>query len=178
MKKLLLLVFILCSLMCNAKGKKSFFYDGIELQNVRGWNIIPSKDDNSTTITGFTKKETLQFRIVKQGVPKNFKAEAYLQNTVEKIMEANMATSFDTPKIKEVSDIAEGFVNDIPAKYIDVTYTKKNAQRIYVFTMHNKLFTITCTGVGVRDASLVALFTDFILRGFSYNPEVNPYGLL
>ena len=119
MKKLLLFVFALCSLTCYAQKQKQFFYDGIELRHVKGWTIVPAKDANATSITCI--RLPFQIHILKQGVPQSFNAERLLQTSVEKIMEANMMASGKNPKIKEVGSVMDGYVNSIPAKYIDLT---------------------------------------------------------
>lgn len=174
MKKLLLFVFALCSLTCYAQKQKQFFYDGIELRHVKGWTIVPAKDANATSITCI--RLPFQIHILKQGVPQSFNAERLLQTSVEKIMEANMMASGKNPKIKEVGSVMDGYVNSIPAKYIDLTYSKKVVQRIYMFTTHNQMFTITCTGYGKMDAAMKIL--DFVLSTFTYNPESSPYSRL
>lgn len=174
MKKLLLFVFALCSLTCYAQKQKQFFYDGIELRNVKGWTIVPAKDANATSITCI--RLPFQIHILKQGVPQSFNAERLLQTSVEKIMEANMMASGKNPKIKEVGSVMDGYVNSIPAKYIDLTYSKKVVQRIYMFTTHNQMFTITCTGYGNKNIAMKIL--DFVLSTFTYNPESGPYSRL
>ncbi len=174
MKKLLLFVFALCSLTCYAQKQKQFFYDGIELRNVKGWTIVPAKDANATSITCI--RLPFQIHILKQGVPQSFNAERLLQTSVEKIMEANMMASGKNPKIKEVGSVMDGYVNSIPAKYIDLTYSKKVVQRIYMFTTHNQMFTITCTGYGNKTSAMKIL--DLVLSTFTYNPESGPYSRL
>lgn len=175
MKKILLLsVFILCTLACYAQKKRSFYYDGIELHNVKGWTVVPSKDASITTITCI--RLPFQMQIQKAGMPQNFNAERYLEKSIEQLMEVNMMSSGKNPRIKEVSEPMDGYINSIPAKYVEITYTKKVVQRLYAFTMHDQLFVIQCTGTGGMK-SVMALF-DHLLSTFTYNPERSPYGSL
>lgn len=175
MKKILLLsVFILCTLACYAQKKKSFYYDGIELHNVKGWTILPSKDASITAINCI--RLPFQMQIQKSGLPQNFNEERYLENSVEKLMEMNVSARGKSPKIKEIGEPMEGYINNIPAKYVDITYTKKVVQRLYVFALYDQLFVIQCTGEGSMK-TVMALF-DRILSTFTYNPERNPYGSL
>ena len=102
-KTLLLLMLVLCSLACNAQKKKSFFYDGIEIHNVKGWTIAPSKDANVTTITFVLLPAQLQIK--KQGLPQNFNATRYLEKTVEQLMEMSVMAGRKDPKIKNVGDV-------------------------------------------------------------------------
>lgn len=175
MKKLLLLtVFTLCSLVSNAQKQKTYFYDGIELHKVKGWTILPSKDAGVTTLT--CVRIPYQMIIKKQGLPQDFNAESYLEGLIAQILEANLMVSKKNPKIKNVEVIAEGYVNNIPTKYVDIIYTKKFSNRIYVFEAHNQLFVIQCRGEDKID-KIMKIF-DPILSKFTYNPESSPYGNL
>lgn len=174
MKKLLLFAFILCSLTCSAQKHKSFYYDGIELRNVKKWTIVPSKDASITTITCIQLPYQLQ--ITKQSIGKNFDATRYLENTIEQLMEINLMSNKKSPKIKEVSDIYDGYVNNIPAKCVNIIFTKNNTTCLYVFTIHDQMFVINCSGVG--PVKKIQLVSNLILSTFTYNPERNPYGSL
>ena len=173
-KTLLLLVLVICSLACNAQKKKSFFYDGIEIHNVKGWTIAPSKDANVTTITFVLLPSQLQ--ITKQGLPQNFNEARYLERTVEQLMEMNVMAGRKEPKIKVVGDVSDGYINSIPAKYVDITYSKDIVKRIYTFSMHEQLFIVQWTGEGTIN-KLAKVF-DKMLSTFTYNPERSPYGSL
>ena len=173
-KNLLLLVLVLCSLACNAQKKKSFFYDGIEIHNVKGWTIAPSKDANVTTITFVLLPSQLQ--ITKQGLPQNFNAARYLEKTVEQLMEMNVRAGRKDAKIKAVGEVSDGYINSIPAKYVDITYSKDIVKRIYTFSMHEQLFIVQWTGEGTIN-KLAKVF-DKMLSTFTYNPERSPYGSL
>lgn len=175
MKKILLLtLFILCTLSCYAQKKKSFYYDGIELHNVKGWTIVPAKDASVTTITCL--RLPFQLQIQKMGLPQNFNAQRYLEKSIEQLMEVSMMSTGKSPRIKEVGEPMDGYVNSIPAKYVDITYTKKVVQRLYVFTIYDQLFVIQCTGLGNMKSSMA--YIDRILSTFTYNPERSPYGSL
>ncbi len=175
MKKILLFsVLIFCSLVCNAQKKKSFYYDGIEIHNVKGWTIAPSKDANVTTITAVLLPSQLQ--ITKQGLPQNFNAERYLEKTIEQLMEMSVMAGRKEPKIKSVGDVSDGYINNIPAKYVDITYSKDIVKRIYTFSMHDQLFIVQWTGKG--KINKVSKVFDKILSTFTYNPERSPYGSL
>lgn len=175
MKKILFFsVLVFCSLVCNAQKKKSFYYDGIEVHNVKGWTIAPSKDASVTTITFVLLPSQLQ--IVKQGLPQDFNAERYLEKTIEQLMEMSVMAGRKEPKIKAVSDVLVGYINNIPAKYVDITYSKKIVKRIYTFSMHEQLFIVQWMGEGAINK--VAKAFDKILSTFTYNPERNPYGSL
>ena len=175
MKKILLLsLFILCTLSCYAQKKKSFYYDGVELHNVKGWTIVPTKDASVTTITCL--RLPFQLQIQKMGLPQNFNAQRYLEETIEQLMGMTMMATGKSPKIKEVSEPMDGYINSIPAKYVDVTYTKKVVQRHYVFAMYDQLFVIQCTGSGKMKSAMANI--DRVLSTFTYNPETSPYGAL
>lgn len=175
MKKILLFSFlVLCTLVCNAQKKKSFYYDGIEIHNVKGWTIAPSKDANVTTITFVLLPSQLQIK--KQGLPQNFNATRYLEKTVEQLMEMNVRASRKDPKIKAVGEVSDGYINSIPAKYVDITYSKDIVKRIYTFSMHDQLFIVQWTGEGTINK--VAKVFDKMLSTFTYNPERSPYGSL
>ena len=92
---------------------------------------------------------------------------------VEAFLEASMATAGKAPKVKETGPVMDGFVNNIPAKYVDITYNKKVVQRIYTFTMYQECFVIQCTGLANIDAS-----HSKILSSFTYNPPSNTYNSL
>lgn len=171
MKKLLLILFIFCSLPCFAQKQKTFFYDGIELHNVKGWTIVPTQDGNLTTITLI--RLPFQMQIVKAEKTEDFNAKKYLESTVEKLVETNMVSSGKSPKIKSIGEITDGFVNNIPAKYVDITYNKKVVQRIYTFAMYQECFIIQCTGIGNIDTT-----HSKILSSFTYNPPSNTYNSL
>ena len=109
------------------------------------------------------------------GLPQNFNAQRYLEETIEQLMEITMMSTGKSPKIKEVSEPMDGYINSIPAKYVDITYTKKVVQRYYVFAMHDQLFVIQCTGFGNMKSMA---FIDRVLSTFTYNPETSPYGAL
>ena len=175
MKKILLFSFlVLCTLVCNAQKKKSFYYDGIEIHNVKGWTIAPSKDANVTTITFVLLPSQLQIK--KQGLPQNFNATRYLEKTVEQLMEMNVRASRKDSKIKAVGEVSDGFINSIPAKYVDITYSKDIVKRIYTFSMNDQLFIVQWTGEGTINK--VAKVFDKVLSTFTYNPERSPYGSL
>mgnify|MGYP003297003786 FL=1 len=175
MKKILLLsLFILCTLSCYAQKNKSFYYDGVELHNVKGWTIVPAKDASVTTITCL--RLPFQLQIQKKGLPQDFNAQRYLEETIEQLMEITMMSTGKSPKIKEVSEPMDGYINSIPAKYVDITYTKKVVQRHYVFAMHDQLFVIQCTGFGNMKSAMA--YIDRVLSTFTYNPETSPYGAL
>ena len=70
----------------------------------------------------------------------------------------------------------DGYINSIPAKYVDITYNKKIVKRIYTFSMHEQLFIVQWTGEGT--ISKLAKVFDKILSTFTYNPERSPYGSL
>ena len=171
MKKLLLLtVFVLLSLVGNAKKQKSYYYDGIELHNVKGWTIKSYKDTNLTMLT-CTRSSCIVI-IQKLGLPQNFNAERCLEGIVEGLFE-NSLTNKKSLKIKKVEEVAEGYVNNIPAKYVDIMFAKKDSQRIYVFELQNKLFMIYCTEKDKIDKIMEKC--DPILSSFTYMPESNPY---
>lgn len=173
-KTLLLLMLVLCSLACNAQKKKSFFYDGIEIHNVKGWTIAPSKDANVTTITFVLLPAQLQIK--KQGLPQNFNATRYLEKTVEQLMEMSVMAGRKDPKIKNVGDVSDGYINSIPAKYVDITYSKDIVKRIYTFSIHDQLFIVQWTGEG--SINKVSKVFEKMLSTFTYTPERNPYGSL
>lgn len=176
MKKLSLLLVLLAFgvLTCNAQKKKQFFYKGIELHGVKGWTILPSQDDNITTITCY--KDELQMQLTKRGIPQNFSAERALERIIERQMEQNLSASKKSPRIKRTSEVCEGFVNNIPAKYVDIEYTKDISKRIYIFTTENQLFTIICNGVGKAEKSIENFSK--ILSSFVYIPETNTQNIL
>lgn len=171
MKKLLLLtVFVLLSLVGNAKKQKSYYYDGIELHNVKGWTIKSYKDANLTMLT--CSRSSCSVMIQKLGLPQNFNAENFLESLVEGLFE-NSLTNKKGSKIKKVEEIAEGYVNNIPAKYVDIMFAKKVSLRIYVFELQNKLFMIHCTGEDKIDKITEVCVP--ILSSFTYMPESSPY---
>ena len=129
-KTLLFSVLVLCTLVCNAQKKKSFYYDGIEIHNVKGWTIAPSKDANVTTITFVLLPSQLQ--ITKQGLPQNFNAARYLEKTAEQLVEINVRAGRKDPKIKAIDEVSDGYINSIPAKYVDITYSKDVVKRNYL----------------------------------------------
>lgn len=177
---LLLIIFALGTLTCSAQKAKSFFYGGIELHNVKGWSIVPSKDDQRTVIQCVNLP--LQMTITKQGALKNKSLDSYLMQQVEAFLEASMATAGKAPKVKETGPVMDGFVNNIPAKYIDITYTKKMRQRIYAMNMYNYTITILCTGEGSvipssnNDAFIEKNFGK-ILSKFAFTPESGTHRL-
>ncbi len=176
MKRVLLVVALLfATLTCSAQKQKSFFYDGIELHNVKGWTILPSKDGNNTTINVI--KLPFQMSITKQGMPQNKTVEGILTTMVEHLMETSLSGSSKTPMIKETSPVMDGYINNIPVKYIDITYTKKVKQRLYGFNLHSSLFTVLCTGEGGSHDAVVNGAFGKILSSFTYNPETNNYRL-
>ena len=174
MKKILLLcVFVLGALTCSAQKAKSFYYDGIELHNVKGWQITPSKDDGKTTIIRLSFGVFYTMVITKRSAPQHMNAETVLTKVAESIVETNMRISGrKTPKIKDTSSVMEGFINNIPAKYIDINYTKGLLDRIYVMTVHNCLITVQHTG-----HSKATKVFDKILSTFTFNPETDTYRL-
>ncbi len=172
MKKILFLsICILLSVACSAQNKKSYYYDGIELHKVKGWTVLPSKDASVTVIN--LMKLPFQMQIVKKGLPKNFNDKRYLEQTAEKKMEANIMSKGKTPKIKQICEVAEDYVGSIPAKYIDLIYTKGGFERIYVFNLYEEIFVITCTGKGNAKTAIEPFKK--ILSTFTYNPESSPY---
>ncbi len=175
MKKLSLLLVLLVFgvLTCNAQKKKQFFYKGIELHGVKGWTVLPSQDDNITKITCY--KDELQMQLTKRGLPQNFNAERMLERVVERQMEQNLSASRKSPRIKMTSEVREGYINNIPAKYVDIEYTKDIAKRIYIFSTENQLFTIICTGTGRAEKSIENFSK--ILSSFVYIPEPNSQSL-
>lgn len=176
MKNILLLsLFILCSLSCYAQKKKSFYYDGIELRNVKGWTIMPAKDASVTTITCLLRG-SFQLQIQKADLPQNFNAQRYLEKSIEQLIEVQMMSSGKKNIIKEIGEPMDGYINNIPARYIDIKYNKKIVQRLYVFAMHDQLFVIQWTGSG--PVNVVAKLFDVILSTFTYYPERSPYGAL
>lgn len=176
MKKTLYLLVILVFgvLTCSAQKKKSLFYDGIELRGIKGWTVLPAKDGQLTTITCY--KDELQLQLTKRNQPSNFNMEKFLEKLVESQMEQNLSASKKAPRVKKVSEVGDGFINSIPAKYVDFEYTKGVARRIYIFSAMNRLFTITCIGIGKPEKSI----DDFsrILSSFSYYPESNTPNLV
>lgn len=176
MKRVLLVVaLVFATLTCSAQKQKSFFYDGIELHNVKGWTILPSKDGNNTTINII--RVPFQMTITKQGMPNNKSVDNILSTIVENLMETSLSGSKKAPMIKETSPVMEGYINNIPVKYIDITYTKKVKQRVYGMNIYNSLFTIICSGEGgSHDAVANGVFGK-ILSSFTYNPESGTHRL-
>ncbi len=172
MKKiLLLLAFMVGALTCNAQKAKSFFYDGLELHHVKGWTILPSKSGQQTEIQCI--KFPIQLHILKQPAITNTTLENYLHRHIEALLETMMNTSGKAPTVKETSEIMDGFINNIPAKYVDITYTKKVRQRIYAMNIYNATIVITCTGVGGPHDAMIAKSFNKILSSFTFNPESN-----
>ena len=176
MKKILLLfIFVIGALTCSAQKSKSFYYDGIEIHNVKGWTIVPTKEGDKTVINCI--KLPAQLTFTKQAALENKSLEVYLSQMVERLMETSMATSGKAPMIKEMSPVMDGYVNAMPAKYIDVTYTKKVRQRIYALNAYNYMITVTCTGIGGAHDAFVEKSFGKILSTFAFNPETNSYDL-
>lgn len=177
---------LLCGLLtcitvdANAQKSKSFFYDGIELHNVKGWNIMPAKDATTTVITGY--RLPLQLNITKvavspeQGVSQSRSLEIYLEKFVDQTVE-NIMSGSSKITVKEVSPIMDGYVNTTPAKYVDITYNKNVAQRIYAMLLHNSLFTVVCTGVGKSHDKMIDGSFGKILSSFTYIPESSSHRL-
>lgn len=172
MKKILFLsISILLSVVCSAQKQNSYYYDGIEIHKVKGWTVLPSKDASVTVIN--LMKLPLQMQIVKKGLANNFDAARYLVQSAEKKMETNIMSKSKAPKIKEIGEVTEGYVGSIPAKYIDFIYTKSVFERIYVFSLYEEMFVITCTGKGNAKTAIEPFAR--ILSTFVYNPESSPY---
>ena len=166
-----------------AKGQKSksFFYDGIELHGVKGWTIMPAKEGNRTTIQAFRLPSNMVINkmpcTVDEGMSQSRALEIYLEKSIEQIMENSLSSTGKTPKVKNVSPIMDGYLNNIPAKYVDLTYTKKIVLRIYAIFLHNNLITFTCTGVGSSADKMVDSVFGKILSTFAYNPESSTHRL-
>ena len=180
MKKILLFfVFVLGVFACHAKGSKakSFYFDGIELQHVKGWTITPSKEGMRTVIHCTTG--LFHMTITKTGIaPSEYQDGSALDNKQlerqlihqgELLTEAFMNSTGKGPIVKEVSEVMDGYISSFPAKYIDLSCTKQVRIRLYAFTAHNSLIFISCTGRGS-----VAIFEkNFgkILSSFTFIPE-------
>ncbi len=172
---LLLLVFALGALTCSAQKAKSFFYEGIELHNVKGWTILPAKDGERVDIR--CVRLPFQMQISKQPALSNSSLENYLNQQIEALMETMLNTSGRGPVVKEVSAVMDGFVNNIPAKYVDITYNKKVRQRIYAMNLYNCMITIMCTGTGGSHEAFIQKNFEKILSTFVYNPESGTHRL-
>ncbi|MDO5496800.1 MAG: hypothetical protein Q4F45_02860 [Alistipes sp.] len=174
MKRLLLLIIATVGIFtCYAQKSKSFYYEGIEFHNTKGWSIQPSKDGNTTFIFGIKGGD--QFHIYKQKITEQTQSiDTYLNKIVEQTTENNFnTTGKQIAKIKEVGDIMEGYINALPVKYVDIAYTKKINQRIYAMYANNCLYTIICTVSGDVDDKLGK-----ILSTLTFTPESNTNRLL
>ena len=183
MKKILLLfVFTFGALACNAQKAKSFYYDGIELQNVKGWTITPSKEATHTEIRCMNGASFMA--ITKNGIaPSEYQEGSALDNKQlerilikqgESISERMMNGIGKQPIVKEVSEVMDGYISSFPAKYIDLTCTKQVRIRIYMFTTHNYVICISCTGRGGRSAdACVEQNFGKILSSFTFIPEAS-----
>lgn len=175
MKRLILLFISIASVLtCNAQKSKSFYFDGIEMHNVKGWDIQPAKSESHTTIhcsRNFGGFQTDFLEITKQKiVQQNHNIERYLEQYVERTSETNFNTTGKrSPRIKEIGEMMDGYINAMPAKYVDIKYTMKISQRIYALQAHNCLYTINCfSGAGSIDSRMGK-----ILSTLTLTPETN-----
>lgn len=183
MKKILFsLILVFGVITSNAQSNsKSFYYDGIEMHNVKGWSITPSKDEAHTYITctkPFGALSLAFMNITKSRIKAhnamnlNNELERLLSQEVEKLIESSMnGKGRNALRIKETGNIMDGYINATPAKYVDVTYQKGVKQRIYMMVVSDYFFTIACsTGTGKLDKTFSK-----ILSSFTFTPESKMY---
>lgn len=166
MKRTILTLILVCiaGLICSAK---SFYYDGVGFEYGKGWKfssspncIIGVKDDFKI----FLAKYEMTAKTEKSRNGQVIASE--LEKKAEAIMEQSMNSR--DKKLLYKSEVTDGDINGIPAKYIEFKYSHKEYHRHYCFEWNGYIFEIELSGKGSK------YYKEFekLLSSFSFNPEV------
>lgn len=166
MKRTTLTLILVClaGLICSAR---SFYYDGVGFEYNKAWKFSGSPN----CIIGM--KDGYKIYLTKQEIPPKIAndrnsqiATTELEKIAETIMEQSMYSK--SKKLLYKSEVNDGDINGIPAKYIDFKYSHKEYHRHYCFEWNGYIFEIELSGKGSK------FYKEFekILASFSFTPEV------
>ena len=161
MKKILVALFLLCTLFCQAKD---FYYEGMsfEYQNRMGGGIklYPKgceAEDTHWVFLSLIKNSPnnpvvlLNNSLLSISCTKNSKnnPEKVLTEIIDKTWEesANMPKKL---RVKSISDIQDGIVGNYPCKFIDIEKPKGLRVRAYCFQKGNYFIQLTVSWFGVK----------------------------
>ena len=194
MKKLLVALFLLCTLFCQATD---FYYEGMSFQykskvgkirlyphsvseNGTDWIYLSMiKEPTKIVFAGFDP-QTLQNEVLKSSSPIIISRIKNSKKTPEKVLEAYiealMEESMNLPKkqqVKSVSDIYEGVVGNMPCKFVDVEKPKGDRVRQYCFAQNKDLFVITIKWSDVKKLNkLESIIEELqVINTFDFVPE-------
>ncbi len=161
MKKILVLIFLTCSILGNAK---QYYCKGINFEyNKKSY-------PHEVTSTNGTFIEFVEGSIEKIFV-QHYTPEKFLLNFVDKAMEFSNNSKRQN-KVKSMTEVQDGSVNNYPCKFVDFVY-KDFYRRVYCFVIDDKMFIIKIDALKVNNERKMNSFIKKlkIVDTFEYIPE-------
>ena len=164
MKKFIL-VFVMTFLVSLVASAKSFYYYGVGFEHEKSWKISASPN-GIIGVNGDYRFNINTSKITQQ----NTNMASFIAVELEKKINSILEQSYGNKKmkLKKKSEIQDGYVNSLPAKYVDVTFSGGICKRYYSVEWRGYLIEIEIEGKGNK---LQKVFKK-ILNSFTFNPEV------
>ena len=164
MKKIFL-VSVMTLLVSLVASAKSFYYYGVGFEYERSWKISASPNG----IIGVNDDYRFYINLSKISQPTS-NMGSFVAVELEKKLETILEQSYGNKKmkLKSKSEILDGDVNGIPAKYVDLTFSGGMCKRYYSFEWSGYLINIEISGKGGN------FHKEFktILNSFTFTPEM------
>jgi len=156
MKRVIVLLLWICTTtLCFSE---TFYHDGISFEYGKGWRFYPSKTEKGMVL-GFYRENEKIVNFQKSIADYEGSFEGYTEIFFEKLEE--------NEGIISKSQIINGTVNGNEAKFVDIVYSNKVCQRVYLFEKKGYVIWIVLSQRGKKIGSGFSK----ILDTFKFNPE-------
>lgn len=163
--KRILLVVVMTFLVSLVGHAKHFYYHGVGFEYEKSWKISASPNG----IIGVDGDYRFYINTSKID-PSVVTSSAFLTTELEKKIEEILDQSYGNKKMKlrKKSEVMDGDINEIPAKYVDITFAKGVCKRYYCMEWKGYLIDVEISGKG---ESFHKAFKK-ILKSFTFVPEI------
>ena len=159
------LILVMTFVVSLVGSAKSFYYYGVGFHHENSWKISASPNG----IIGVNGESRIYINTSRLE-PTTVKSTSILNNKLDAKVEEILDQSYGNKKMKlrKKSEVLDGDINDMPAKYVDITFSGGVCKRYYCLEWKGYLIEVEISGKG---KGFQKAFKK-IFKSFSFVPEV------